>query len=211
MAQNWRQHADQFRARTREEILVAAKELILEKGITGVTIMDIAKKAGISRVTLYKHFNSIHEIALEIQIRILSEFAANNAPYEAENKTGAERLQVLLDGFSNYFKDHREDMRFIAVFDLAYVKEYPSPELKRKYAEEIASLRMPLESVIRAGIEDGSLRSGQDPRRTGRTIVHSLLGLMQRLATRTDLFEDPFTDEMIVDDFISMIVKSLSK
>ncbi|WP_078549577.1 TetR/AcrR family transcriptional regulator [Litchfieldia alkalitelluris] len=211
MAKSWRNHADAYRVQTRENILVATKELILKKGITEVTILDISKKSGISRVTFYKHFNSIHEIAMEIQIQILSEISAIELPKTMKYKNGADKLRCLLLGFAEYFKEHREDLRFIAIFDLAYVNEYPSEELKQKYAEEISSFKTPIVDVLNSGIQDGSLQVDQDPKLVGRTIAHSLLGLVQRLATRTNLVEAPSTDEDILEDFISMIVKSISK
>ncbi|MBP1964971.1 TetR/AcrR family transcriptional regulator [Paenibacillus aceris] len=216
MEPRWKQHADQFRVKIKEEILEATKELILEKGITGVTIMDISKKVGVSRVTFYKYYNSIHEITFDIQIQILSEMNEQSLTNESKGKTGAERFEDLLSIFARGFKTHRDNIRFLAIFDHAYEKQYPSPELKQKYKEKIALLKLPFIQVLQSGLEDGSLKANQPAERLALMISQALIGLMQRLATRNNLFidnDDDNADEdaMILDDFILMVMKSMTR
>lgn len=43
---------------TRERILQAAIELVREKGFKGATTREIAKKAGVNEITLFRHFNN---------------------------------------------------------------------------------------------------------------------------------------------------------
>lgn len=53
------------RMRTRQRISRAAQKIFLERGIVGTTINDIAKAAGLSRATIYLHFNSREAILLD--------------------------------------------------------------------------------------------------------------------------------------------------
>jgi len=55
--------------RREEDILTAAFELFTEKGLEAVTIEMIADAAEIGKGTIYKHFNSKHEIFASIAIR----------------------------------------------------------------------------------------------------------------------------------------------
>ena len=48
------------RERRREEILGAAKELFIAKGLSYTTIEDIAKKAELSQGTIYFYFKNIY-------------------------------------------------------------------------------------------------------------------------------------------------------
>ena len=43
---------------TRERILQATIELIMEKGFKGATTRAIAQKAGVNEITLFRHFNN---------------------------------------------------------------------------------------------------------------------------------------------------------
>ena len=57
-----------YERRTREKrntIVKAAQELFAEKGITAVSITDIAAKANVSRVTLFKYFGDKETLAKE--------------------------------------------------------------------------------------------------------------------------------------------------
>lgn len=50
----------------RESIIKAAEELFAEKGITETSITEIAARAGVSRVTLFKYFGDKEALAREI-------------------------------------------------------------------------------------------------------------------------------------------------
>lgn len=49
----------------KEQILVAALKVFVEKGYNGATTQEIAKAADISEVTLFRHFTSKQEIFME--------------------------------------------------------------------------------------------------------------------------------------------------
>jgi AcrR family transcriptional regulator len=47
---------------TRERIAAAAAELHEERGIAKTTVADIARRAGVQRLTVYNHFPDLHEL-----------------------------------------------------------------------------------------------------------------------------------------------------
>ena len=50
------------KARQRERILLAARELFTERGPDGVTVAEVAEAAGVSRATVFNHFGSKHAL-----------------------------------------------------------------------------------------------------------------------------------------------------
>ena len=42
--------------RTRSAILAAARDLLVAAGASGLSVVAVAKKAGVSRLTIYHHF-----------------------------------------------------------------------------------------------------------------------------------------------------------
>ncbi|MCR4437202.1 MAG: TetR/AcrR family transcriptional regulator [Eubacteriales bacterium] len=52
----------------RDSIIKAAQKLFAEKGITAVSITDIAAHANVSRVTLFKYFGNKEELAKEAML-----------------------------------------------------------------------------------------------------------------------------------------------
>ena len=59
------------RDRTRRAILETALRLFTERGYIGVRVEDIAREAGVSRATFYKHFAERDEILADLFSRLL--------------------------------------------------------------------------------------------------------------------------------------------
>ncbi|MGE1128911.1 TetR/AcrR family transcriptional regulator [Bacillus wiedmannii] len=211
MENKWRQNMNRFRKDTRRDILETTMQLILERGVADVTVVDITKMVGISRVTFYKHYNSIHEIAFDIQLRILSEMIDAIDMQVSEGESGAEKLKNCLNASINIFKTHQEQLRFIAIFDHSYRLAFPTLELQEIYSEFILQFRKQFLDIILLGIKDNSLLENSNPELLALTITHSLLGLMQRLATKHNHFSTNSFDEdiMILENFTSLLIKSL--
>lgn len=51
---------------SKEKILVALKDLILEKGITGVSVRSVAKKAGVNHGLVHHYFGSKENMVVEL-------------------------------------------------------------------------------------------------------------------------------------------------
>ena len=62
MPRIWSETIDAHRAAVREATLDATAALVAEHGLTGVTMSEIAKAAGIGRAPLYKYFPDIESI-----------------------------------------------------------------------------------------------------------------------------------------------------
>jgi AcrR family transcriptional regulator len=65
-----RAHADR-RSRAPNLLLDTAHRLFVEEGYIAIRVEDIAKAAGISRATFYKHFSEREEILAELFGRLL--------------------------------------------------------------------------------------------------------------------------------------------
>lgn len=56
---------------TKSRIKTAFTELLKEKGIEGLTVMDIARKAGINRGTFYAHYVDKYELMEKLEMEII--------------------------------------------------------------------------------------------------------------------------------------------
>jgi AcrR family transcriptional regulator len=195
----------------KEEIQEAAYQLILNKGITNVTLVDIAQAVGTSRVTLYKHYHSIHDIIFDIQIRILTQFNQHILQRTADSLQGSEKLKLFLYSHIEFFEHHKNEIVFTSIFDHAYRADFPSEELQMKYREFISQSKNTSSEFITTGIQDGSLKSSEDPQLLSETIIQSVLGLMQRLATRKRVDSEHFKDEdvKILEHQVKLILDAI--
>jgi AcrR family transcriptional regulator len=58
----WTETIDAHRAAVREATLDAAASLVAEHGLVGLTMSQVADRAGIGRATLYKYFPDLHAV-----------------------------------------------------------------------------------------------------------------------------------------------------
>ena len=224
----------QRKAHNREELIEAARVLFSEQDFPRVAIKDVCERAGMSRVTFYKHFQSIDELAFEVQMRALERMekwiSAADVPNEDEEtqlegrlpesgtvtgpvlRSGAARLRRMLEAWSVYAASHQGDMRFILLFDLHYEAYPPEPALTERYDAHIRSKKEQhfLIGALQAGTRDGSLRPDLDLRETGEFVFIAMMGLLQKLSLPGGERPEPEGEaERITRRFIDMILRSL--
>jgi AcrR family transcriptional regulator len=54
-----------------DKLMKKSEELFFKYGYTGISVDQIAAEAGISKMTLYKHFNSKEDLLVEVLIRFI--------------------------------------------------------------------------------------------------------------------------------------------
>ncbi|TXK86003.1 TetR/AcrR family transcriptional regulator [Paenibacillus sp. N3.4] len=167
-------------------MILAAQELFLEKDLSGVTMKDIGQRLGISRVTLYKYYNSIDELAFEVQMKVLEDLFGF---IEAQKRSGSaiEKMRNLFLAWEDFTKRSPSHLRFIGLFDHYYLEKYPTRELEEKYKEFIKNVFPSQVLLIREGIQDGSIRSDLDPAKTSAMLANTMMSMTQRMASRGNI------------------------
>jgi AcrR family transcriptional regulator len=143
-----------------DPLLDAARDCVLAVGVRRTTLTDVARRAGVSRMTVYRRFPDVTAL---LQALMTREFARLLADAEAEAEaTGAaterERLALLLPEGAERLCGHPLFQRILDV----------DPELLHPYVFQRlgAFQRLVLDGLahrIARGQEDGSIRPG-DPR-----------------------------------------------
>lgn len=65
-------------ARKRQAILRAARDLFLQKGYVGASMDEVAAMAGVSKVTIYKHFSDKHTLFVAVVTDAIDEAKAGS-------------------------------------------------------------------------------------------------------------------------------------
>jgi AcrR family transcriptional regulator len=109
------------RAQRRESILVAARALFLEAGLSGARSKDLADRAQITEGFLYQHFSSkeeIYELAVEVPTeQALIELAADIERI-CQGEHGSTFLQALNERCLRFFVDHGATLTTALLSDL---------------------------------------------------------------------------------------------
>src|SRR5512145_520936 len=146
--------------RSEDRYLDAARECILATGWTRTTLTDVARRAGVSRMTIYRTWPDMQTLLADLMTRewggVVAEVASAGA--------GSAPLERLSTGISRT------------------VTALRSNDLLRKIVEVDLEL---LEPMVAEGQADGSVRDG-DPRLLARSILLAAHGFTLSAETMTD-------------------------
>ena len=102
--------------RTRNAIICAFKEMIIEKEFKDITIKELAERANINRKTFYLHYESMEEILFDLSIELTDQIfeSLNNKGFFAPD---CYDINILVDCIDNIINVNYELTRKIISSD----------------------------------------------------------------------------------------------
>jgi len=158
---------------TRQRLLERTAEMLQTTSYRDLKVVDIARGAGTSPATFYQYFPDVEAAILVLaeemaqQGMTLSELVRDNS---WKGKTGYTAATALVDGFLEFWEDHRSLLR---VVDLATLEgDQRFRQIRTRFTNE---LTVSLSEVIDAIRIDGKHPDDLDPMATAGVLV-SMLG-----------------------------------
>src|SRR3712207_4260999 len=133
--------------RTRERIAAAAAELHEEVGVARTTVADIARRAGVQRLTVYKHFPDLQALLPACTAHWLSEHPQPDLGPAFALDDAAERLRAVLTSLYGWYRE-TAPMQRRALGERATV-----PELDAWVAQSTDPLLAELAAHLAAGFD----------------------------------------------------------
>jgi AcrR family transcriptional regulator len=149
--------------RTREAIVAAAVEVISTVGIAATTMDGIARAAGVSRSTLYRHFPEFGELLFVT----LDEIAPPSPPRAG---TVEEQIHETVLGLGRALRDGPWGSIVGSVIERAA----HDPAIRRYHARFTRARRTPLLALLRRATETGLLDAEVDPETVATRLVAPL-------------------------------------
>ena len=175
-----RERAQQVEDR-RTAIINAAAELFLEKGLEQTTMLDIATRAQISKVTLYRYFSDRDPLAFEVAVRMLQTIATAAAQRVGEGVAGMRAIEGICLGMIREFPTLRSAYRYIGMFDHLYGDHYPSDELAASYKQHISALATgSLATLSRQSLDEHTYAQVT-------TLLNTIMSFLEKMAARGEL------------------------
>lgn len=154
------------------KILSAAVDLFRQYGFKTITMDDIARRAGISKKTLYQHFANKHEIVIEsvtwYKCRITE--SCDNILKDSENAVEAMvRIAAMMD-------QHHKQMNPIGMLELQrYFPEAFGTFRDKLLQQDVEMLR----DIVQKGINEGHFRADVNPDIMARFRMETSLMMFQ--------------------------------
>jgi AcrR family transcriptional regulator len=174
-----------------DAVLDAARACVLAVGVRRTTLTDIARRAGVSRMTLYRRWPDVRTIVGDLMTR--------------------EWVALAADVVSGVSGDTRTRLVDTLVIGTRKIREHPlfrkiievDPEILLPYlvtrlgASQTAYLRL-IASALRAGHADGTIRADAPDRqaRSVLLIVQSFALSLPIMTGEAELTDDAFDDQL---------------
>lgn len=129
----YRADHEDLNTNSRSAIIEAGRVLFLSQGIASTTMGDIADEAGVSRVTVYRHFPECGAIAFEVYNLMLDSILDTTRARVPSGATGLEAARDCLNALFAAYSEQETAFRFCAVFSSYYAIEERSEELVEWY------------------------------------------------------------------------------
>jgi len=135
----------------RTQIIDTGKELFWKFGFKRVTIGEIAREAGVSKMTFYKYFPNKTELAIVVLDEVFETSMEKVRKLPDEHISPAETLKSILQLKSEGTRDISEEF----IKDLY---SYPEGELKAYMEKKMQIMLAEIINVYEKGKEDGWVR-----------------------------------------------------
>ena len=187
---------------TRMHILVEAAKLFAQKGYARATTRALAAAAGVTEVTLFRHFNSKEKLFEEAARQF---GGAMVSPLLEEQLTGDDfkaDLQRFGLMFIKIFLERRAVIRMMLCESIHF------PNLTQNMSENPRMLRKLIASYMQQQIDRGSIRRVQV-----ETVAQGFIGMLFSYGLLADMLTDAegeiFSTEEYVEDLVDVFTHGL--
>ena len=157
------------RLRHRQEILGAAQKLVLERGIAGVTVEEVAREADFAVGSIYRHFRSKEDLVRELVLGLIDGFLVDLDAIISADQPFPARLLATVSLFYRSQVERRDLL--VALFEAPGPLVAPGSE----GAEQLRAVRRRTHALVDRLIADGQAQGLLQPGER-RPLVTALLG-----------------------------------
>ncbi len=189
-------------ARKRLDILTAAQEEFKDKGFLGASMDSLAKRAGVSKRTVYNHFSSKEILFHNIVKQLCDSFSqAVNIQYQSEVPLAEQLLIAAKSELKQLASEKFCDLNRITLAE--FIR---SPELASSSLEHLGQKESGLNIWINSAISDGRFKAVD-----ADYAAQQFLGLIKASAFWPQLlmgqdFPSPTQQQTIADDAVFMFL-----
>ena len=175
--------------RRRHEIIDAAEQVIGEVGFDDATMLQIARKARLSRALVYIYFKDKADLQFAIAERAGQQLQTRFHEAVARNKRGLDQIEAIGRAYLAFSQEFPVYFNAIALFEsLMSNPKVNSANLDACMAGQQEKMAVMVEAIQR-GIADQSIRADiGDPLTTSITLWGFMHGIIQLSTTKADAF-----------------------
>ena len=148
MGRNLEKDAIEMAAKN-QRILENGFRIFAENTIEKVTMLDVAKAAGIAISSLYRYYSTKPKLVLAISTWAWDAYAKEDERKEAAKpeRTAAEIFEAYLDSFLDLYRNHKNLLRFTQFFNIYLMSEGISGEDMGPFLDMVRGLERRFDKI----------------------------------------------------------------
>ncbi|MER5965373.1 TetR/AcrR family transcriptional regulator [Streptomyces sp. NPDC002057] len=187
-----------------DPVLDAARDCVLAVGVRRTTLTDVARRAGVSRMTLYRRWPDVRSLVGDLMTREWIGVAADAMPSSDEDRPERERIVEGLVAGAAAFRTHPLFLKILDV-DPELLLPYV---LDRRGASQDALLGL-LHTALEEGHEDGSVRRIR-PELQARSLLLIVQSFTLSLRTMTDETDPDLSEAAFLGELRTLLERALT-
>lgn len=190
----------------RDAYLDAARACILDVGWRRTTLTEVARRAGVSRMTIYRTWSDMPELLGDLMTREWGELVGSTEilGYDDAGQPGGPTPDQVADGVVRAVTVLRDNELFVRIVELDPELILPYLLARRGRSQElILSL---LSAVIASGQTAGTVRAG-NPAAIARGVVLAAHGFVLSAHTMAD---DTVSPDELDDELRTLVIRTLT-
>lgn len=197
----------------REQIMISAERLFLEKGFVQTTINDISKTSEYSRRTIYSYYESKDDILYHIIEKGLISLKVNINTALSTSKDFLIRYHMICTAFKSYQNDSPSSMDNVIKVKPNDLKEKDVPEVMIRIFSLGDEINQVLAGFIEDGIKQRVVREDINPMATVYIMWSSISSLLLLAESKEVIIKKQLgmTGSKFLDYGFKQIVNSLLK
>ncbi|MFD4610578.1 TetR/AcrR family transcriptional regulator [Streptomyces sp. NPDC058440] len=187
-----------------DPVLDAVRDCVLAVGVRRTTLTDVARRAGVSRMTLYRRWPDVRSLVGDLMTREWIAVAVGAMP---ERAPGTTARTLIVDGLVAGVRAFRAHPLFRKIVDVDPELLLPYV-LDRRGASQEALLSL-LADHLRDGHDDGSVRTGHT-KRQARSLLLVVQSFTLSLRTMTEEDDPGLDGEAFLAELRTILERTLT-
>ncbi|MCX5281242.1 MULTISPECIES: TetR/AcrR family transcriptional regulator [unclassified Streptomyces] len=187
-----------------DPVLDAVRDCVLAVGVRRTTLTDVARRAGVSRMTLYRRWPDVRSLVGDLMTREWIDVATGAMP---EPRSDGRTRTLIVDGLVAGIEAFRAHPLFRKIIDVDPELLLPYV-LDRRGASQEALLGL-LADALKEGHADGSVRRAPVDRQA-RALLLVVQSFTLSLRTMTDEDDPELTSAAFLDELRTLLERTLT-
>jgi AcrR family transcriptional regulator len=183
----------------REKIINKATELFLNLGFKSVTMDDIANEMGISKKTIYVHFENKTKLVEAVTFTVFENICQGIDGICEASHNPIEELYDVKMFVMHYLKDEKTSPQF-------QLKKYYPQIYQRLHFKQFEKMHESVKESIQKGVDTGLFRSNIDVDFISRMYFNGMAGIKDETIFPNQLFNMDYLMESYLEYHLRAIV-----